>query len=154
MLEVAPVDLATLTAEIVSAYVSYNVVQPGELTGLISAVYAALSAAPKLSQTAITGDLPLPAVPIENSITPDAIICLEDGKSFKSMRRHLQVSYNLTPADYRKRWGLPADYPMVAPNYSATRSVLAKNVGLGQRDKAPVRVPAKRGRPKKVRAGA
>ncbi len=124
------VDFIELAADIVSAYVSNNTVAAGELPNLIGQVYSALQ---HTAGAAAPAAEPLnPAVPIRKSVTPDHIICLEDGKRFKSLRRHLRTHYNLTPDEYRAKWGLPADYPMVAPNYAASRSELAKKMGLGQ----------------------
>ena len=94
-------------------------------------------------------------MPIKKSVTPDAIICLEDGKAFKSLKRHLITKYGVTPAEYRAKWGLPKDYPMVAPNYAASRSALARSMGLGRKAAPPVEVPApkaRRGRPRKAKA--
>ena len=123
------VDLLDLTSEIVSAYVSNNKVEVEKLSEVIGNVYASLSS--------IAGEdgaeFIEPAVPIKKSVTPDYIICLEDGKKFKMLRRHLQNVYGLTPEEYRERWGLPADYPMVAPNYAEKRSGLAKQIGLGKK---------------------
>jgi predicted transcriptional regulator len=120
-----------LTAEIVSAYVSNNTVPASEIPSLINQVHAALSRVSGKS-----GDVqaePLkPAVSVKKSITPEHIVCLEDGKKFKSLKRHLRTQYNMTPEQYRDKWGLGADYPMVAPNYAAARSQLAKQMGLGQ----------------------
>lgn len=120
-----------LTAEIVSAYVSNNTVPPGDIAALINQVHAALS---RVSGAA--GDVAIeplkPAVSVKKSITPEHIVCLEDGKKFKSLKRHLRTQYNMTPEQYRDKWGLPVDYPMVAPNYAAARSQLAKQMGLGQ----------------------
>jgi len=120
-----------LTAEIVSAYVSNNTVQAGDLPSLINQVHAALARVSGKS-----GDAPAeplkPAVSVKKSITPEHIVCLEDGKKFKSLKRHLRTQYNMTPEQYREKWGLSADYPMVAPNYAAARSQLAKQMGLGQ----------------------
>jgi predicted transcriptional regulator len=120
-----------LTAEIVSAYVSNNTVPAGEIPALINQVHAALS---KVSGKTIDGSAePLkPAVSVKKSITPEYIVCLEDGKKFKSLKRHLRTQYNMTPEQYREKWGLSTDYPMVAPNYAAARSQLAKQMGLGQ----------------------
>jgi predicted transcriptional regulator len=120
-----------LTADIVSAYVSNNSVSAAEIPGLISQVHSALlRVSTGLSETPAE---PLkPVVPVKKSITPDYIICLEDGKKFKSLKRHLRTQYNVTPEQYRDKWGLPPDYPMVAPNYAAARSQLAKQMGLGQ----------------------
>ena len=120
-----------LTAEIVSAYVSNNTVPAGEIPSLINQVHAALARVSGKS-----GDAPAeplkPAVSVKKSITPEFIICLEDGKKFKSLKRHLRTQYNMTPEQYRDKWDLNADYPMVAPNYAAARSQLAKQMGLGQ----------------------
>ena len=120
-----------LTAEIVSAYVSNNSVAASDIPGLINQVHAALSRV-----SGAPGDVPAeplkPAVSVKKSITPEHIVCLEDGKKFKSLKRHLRTQYNMTPEQYREKWGLGADYPMVAPNYAAARSQLAKQMGLGQ----------------------
>jgi len=120
-----------LTAEIVSAYVSNNTVSAGDIPALINQVHAALSrVSGKLGDAAAE---PLkPAVSLKKSVTPEYIVCLEDGKKFKSLKRHLRTQYNMTPEQYREKWGLGADYPMVAPNYAAARSQLAKQMGLGQ----------------------
>ncbi len=125
-------DLTELVADVVAAYVSGNKIERGDLPGLIHSVHQAFNslangAAPAPEPTPLT-----PAVPIKKSITPEYLICLEDGKKFKSLKRHLRSRYNLTPDEYRARWGLPADYPMVAPNYAQARSRLAKQMGLGQ----------------------
>ncbi|MDX8502289.1 MucR family transcriptional regulator [Mesorhizobium sp. VK4C] len=135
--------LIELTADVVSAYVSNNPVPVSDLPGLIDQVHAALKGT-------IGGPVPKPedlkpAVPIKKSVTPDYIISLEDGKKFK--KRHLSTHYGLTPDEYRAKWGLPADYPMVAPNYAAARSALAKTLGLGRKpDQAEQAAPAKRAR--------
>lgn len=124
-------NLIDMTADIVSAYVGHNTVAPEELSGLINRVFSALSDA----ASGVTGSPRLkdePAVPVRRSITPDYLICLEDGKKFKSLKRHLRSHYNLSPEEYREKWGLPRDYPMVAPNYAQARSRLAKKMGLGQ----------------------
>ncbi len=120
-----------LTAEIVSAYVSNNTVPAGEISSLINQVHAALSRVSGKPGEAPAEPLK-PAVTVKKSITPEYIICLEDGKKFKSLKRHLRTQYNMTPEQYREKWGLGADYPMVAPNYAAARSQLAKQMGLGQ----------------------
>ncbi|NKJ40329.1 MucR family transcriptional regulator [Rhizobium sp. SG570] len=130
-------SMQTLTAKIVCAYVTKNFIRPEVLPRFISSVYQAIDIARKKSisgngSTDVRGAL-RPAVPITLSITPDAIFCLEDGKKFKSMRRHLTVCYNMTPDEYRKKWGLPPDYPMVASDYSERRSKLAKKARLGRR---------------------
>ena len=134
------VDLA---ADIVSAYVAKNAVQVADLPSLIASVHSALKQAAKGG-----GEQPQeklePAVSIKKSVTPDYIICLDDGKHFKSLRRHLRTAYNLTPDQYRAKWNLPSDYPMVAPNYAKARSELAKTMGLGQKS------PAARKRSKKA----
>ena len=122
-----------MAADIVAAYVGNNTVSQGDLPRLIAGVYQALQSAtgsPAPKEAAV--DLK-PAAPVRKSITPDYLICLEDGKKFKSLKRHLRSHYNLSPEQYREKWGLPADYPMVAPNYAAARSKLAKNMGLGRR---------------------
>jgi len=120
-----------LTANIVSAYVSNNTVSSAEIPGLIGQVYSALV---RISNgtAAAPSEKPKPAVPVKRSITPEYIVCLEDGKKFKSLKRHLRSQYDMTPESYREKWGLPHDYPMVAPNYAAARSQLAKQMGLGQ----------------------
>jgi predicted transcriptional regulator len=120
-----------LTAEIVSAYVSNNPVPAADMPALISQVHTALIRISAGHSDAQPEPLK-PAVAVKKSITPDYIVCLEDGKKFKSLKRHLRTQYNMTPEQYREKWGLPADYPMVAPNYAAARSQLAKQMGLGQ----------------------
>jgi len=128
-------ELVELTVDIVSAYVSNNAVVAADLPSLIDETFSALrEAAAKASQP--TKDVLDPAVPIKKSVTPDYIICLEDGKQFKSLKRHLRNSFNLSPDEYRAKWGLPYDYPMVAPNYAAARSALAKKMGLGRKRKS------------------
>ena len=124
-------DLIDLAAEIVSAYVSNNSVPAQDLPNLISDVHRALSG----TREGVLAPEPEPLKPAVNpkkSVFPDYIICLEDGKQFKSLKRHLRTHYDLSPEEYREKWGLPADYPMVAPNYAAARSALAKKMGLGQ----------------------
>jgi len=120
-----------LTAEIVSAYVSNNTVPAAEIPSLIAQVHTALSRVSGKSGEAPAEPLK-PAISVKKSITPEYIVCLEDGKKFKSLKRHLRTQYNMTPEQYREKWGLGADYPMVAPNYAAARSPLAKQMGLGQ----------------------
>ncbi len=127
-------ELVELTTNIVSAYVSNNTVVSAELPNLINEVHGALVRA-AVSQGAAPVEEQKPAVPVKKSVTPDYIVCLEDGKKFKSLKRHLRAHYNMTPEEYREKWGLPHDYPMVAPNYAAARSALAKEMGLGQRRK-------------------
>lgn len=125
-------DLVELSAEIVSAYVSHNNLNPDHLPRLIAEVHNALRSL-QSNEVAEPVEELKPAVSVKKSIAPDYIICLEDGKKFKSLKRHLRTHYNLSPEEYREKWGLPADYPMVAPNYSATRSRLAKDNGLGRK---------------------
>lgn len=124
-------EVIGMTAEIVSAYVGNNTVSAADLPGLIQSVHKAL--------TGISGEPEVveatprePAVPVRRSITPDYLVCLEDGRKFKSLKRHLRTKYNMSPEEYRTKWGLPKDYPMVAPNYAKARSDLAKQMGLGQ----------------------
>jgi len=126
-------DFIDLTADIVSAYVGNNAVAASELPGLIASVHSALTSTVEGHQEPKVEEL-VPAVPIKKSVTGDYIICLEDGKKFKSLKRHLRSHYDLSPEDYRAKWNLPLDYPMVAPNYAAARSVLAKKMGLGQKN--------------------
>jgi predicted transcriptional regulator len=121
-----------LTANIVSAYVSNNAVASGDIPALISQVYAALMRVSNGNAVATPVEPLKPAVPVKRSITNEYIVCLEDGKKFKSLKRHLRTQYDMTPDQYRAKWSLPADYPMVAPNYAAARSQLAKQMGLGQ----------------------
>jgi len=121
-----------LTANIVSAYVSNNTVSSAEIPALISQIYSALLRVSNGTHVATPAEPLKPAVPIKRSITPEYLVCLEDGKKFKSLKRHLRTQYNMTPDQYRAKWNLPADYPMVAPNYAAARSQLAKQMGLGQ----------------------
>ncbi len=127
---VRPEEILELTSEIVSAHVSNNVVALNDLPALIEQVFKTLSAVGSGKSEAVA-DRPAPAVSIRKSITPDFVICLEDGKKLKMLKRHLKTAYNMTPDEYRERWGLPADYPMVAPNYAKQRSKLAKAIGLG-----------------------
>ncbi len=121
-------EVLELTTEIVSAHVGNNTVAISDLPNLIQEVYKALSS---IGSEQAMPERPRPAVPIKKSIFPDYIICLEDGKKLKMLKRHLKTSYNMSPEDYRERWGLGADYPMVAPNYAKHRSNLAKKIGLG-----------------------
>jgi predicted transcriptional regulator len=127
-------NLLELTANIAAAYVGNNPVAQADLPKLIANIYRSLASAPQGGQDNKTADGSelKPAVAIRKSITPDYIICLEDGKKFKSLKRHLRTHYDLSPEQYREKWGLPVDYPMVAPNYAEARSSLAKKIGLGQ----------------------
>jgi predicted transcriptional regulator len=120
-----------LTANIVSAYLSNNPTPASEIANLISQVHSALLRVSSGRNEAPT-EPAKPAVSLKKSINPDYLVCLEDGKRFKSLKRHLRTQYNMTPEQYRDKWGLPADYPMVAPNYAVARSQLAKKMGLGQ----------------------
>lgn len=123
--------LITLTSDIVAAHVSNNDVAVGDLPGLITNVYAALANLGE--QAEVEEPKPQPAVAIRNSVKPDYIVCLEDGKKLKMLKRYLRTNYNMSPEEYRARWGLPADYPMVAPNYAEKRRDLAKKIGLGRK---------------------
>jgi predicted transcriptional regulator len=124
-----------LTADIVSAYVANNSISSGDIPSLISEIHAALLKVSSGQEVVVASEPAKPAVPVKKSITNDYIICLEDGKKFKSLKRHLRTAYNMSPEQYREKWGLPADYPMVAPNYAEARSQLAKQMGLGQKRK-------------------
>jgi predicted transcriptional regulator len=153
----SPDVVLRLTAEIVAAHVEHNVVAAEALPGLIEKVYQALLG---VGQAPAEEEKPIPAVPVRQSVNPDFIVCLEDGKKLKTLRRHLMTAYNLTPGQYRTRWGLPADYPMVAPNYAQLRSSLAKKIGLGRqlaetpaREKAPGRPEGQRRAQKPGRRG-
>jgi predicted transcriptional regulator len=144
--------LVELVAGIVSAFVSHNSVPTSDLPALIASTHSALTGLDKHVAPAVEEKL-VPAVPIKKSITPDFLICLEDGKKFKSLKRHLNTQYGMSPDQYRAKWGLPGDYPMVAPAYAEARSSLAKKMGLGQqrRKTAPASAAApKRGRGKSV----
>jgi len=161
-MESSELDLTSLTADIVSAYVANNALSGDKIPDLISSIHGALSRASLRAVEPEKVELK-PAVAIKKSVTPDYIICLEDGQKFKSLKRHLQSHYDLSPEAYREKWALPYDYPMVAPSYAAARSDLAKDMGLGRRGTAvagtqteapasvkPVEKPAK-GRGKQTR---
>lgn len=124
-------NLRQLTAQIVTAYVSSHDVPAEALPDVVRSVHAALAGAGAPAET--VPEKPVPAVPPRKSVFPDYIVCLEDGKKLKLLRRHLKTAYNMTPQEYRERWGLPAEYPMVAPNYASHRSSLARRIGLGRR---------------------
>ena len=129
--KVAEEELLRMTADVVAAYVSNNSLPTTQLAEIINAVYNSLKSLE--GQTAELQPEPLkPAVPIRKSVTPDFLICLEDGKKLKMLKRHLRSTYNMTPDEYRAKWGLPTDYPMVAPNYAEQRSEFAKKIGLGR----------------------
>jgi predicted transcriptional regulator len=146
-----------LTVSIVSAYVAKNSVPMTKLADLVASVHDSLGkldGSPEPEEVAL-----VPAVPVKKSITPEFIISLEDGRKFKSLKRHLSSQYGMTPEQYRAKWNLPADYPMVAPNYAATRSALAKTMGLGRKGEAEAAAPpppdkpkGRRGRPRKTPA--
>lgn len=125
-------ELLELTTEIVVAHVAGNTLPVGDLPNLIEDIYKTLSA---LGETPEVPEALKPAVPVKRSIFPDYIVCLENGKKLKMLKRHLKTAYNMTPEDYREKWGLPADYPMVAPNYAKHRSHLAKEIGLGTKSR-------------------
>jgi predicted transcriptional regulator len=140
--------LVMLTADVVGSYVSNNSVAAADLPALIQSIYSTLSSV-GAAPVAPVEELK-PAVSVKKSVTPDYIVCLEDGKQFKSLKRHLRTAYDMTPEEYRTKWGLPNDYPMVAPSYAQARSALAKKMGLGQQRSAAKKTeapaPAKRGR--------
>jgi predicted transcriptional regulator len=127
-------ELLGLSTMVVAAYVRHNQVPQSDLVGLIERTHAALHGLGNEPQAAVASiEKPVPAVPIKKSVTPDAIYSLEDGKPFKSLKRHLRTAYDMSPDEYRAKWGLPADYPMVAPNYAEQRSQMAKSLGLGRK---------------------
>lgn len=124
-------ELLALTTEIVSAHLSNNTLASQEIPALIEKVYKTLAGVNGEVTPVSSTERPQPAVPIRKSVMPDYLVCLEDGKKLKMLKRHLMTAYKMTPEQYRDRWGLPADYPMVAPNYARQRSKLAKDIGLG-----------------------
>lgn len=130
-------DLSPLVAEVVAAYLSKNTIEPTELPHLIRQVHESFAALKAQNPNASIMSLarPEPAVEIKKSVTPDYLVCLEDGKKLKMLKRHLKTAYKMTPEQYRERWGLEPNYPMVAPNYAKTRSRLAKDIGLGTRSR-------------------
>ena len=146
---VQPTAVLQLTAQIVSAHVAHNKVGAEELPGLIQLVYRSLTSAGEIEAKP---EVQAPAVPVKKSVLPDYIVCLEDGKKLKMLKRHLKTSYNMTPDEYRTKWGLAREYPMVAPSYAAKRSSLAKSIGLGRKPLAEslehlvTKVPARRAR--------
>jgi predicted transcriptional regulator len=126
-------DVLRMAVDVVAAYVSNNQISSGQISEIINSVYNSLiglDGAPSETDS----ELQKPAIAIRKSVTPDFIICLEDGKKLKMLKRHLRTTYNLTPEEYRTKWGLPPDYPMVAPNYAKQRSQFAKDIGLGRKD--------------------
>jgi predicted transcriptional regulator len=139
-------ELLQHTTRIVAAHVANNPIAAAELPSVIATVHQALAALGPEEAAA----KPKPAVPIKQSVKPEYIVCLDDGKKLKMLKRHLKTAYNMTPDDYRKRWGLPSDYPMVAPNYAATRSKLAKKIGLGRKPGTKVNAQRKTKNPTKA----
>lgn len=133
--KISPNELLSMTTEIVSAHLSNNTVSVGDIPQLIKLVYSSL-ATQGVEEQKEAPEKPVPAVPIKKSVMPEYIICLEDGKKLKMLKRHLKTRYNMTPDEYRKRWGLSDDYPMVAPAYAEQRSSLAKKIGLGTKPRA------------------
>ncbi len=125
-------EILRMTAQIVSAYVSQNALSGTQIPEVIKTVFATLNTQ-KSAEAGGAQETAKPAVSVRKSVTPDYIVCLEDGKKLKMLKRHLRTTYNLTPEEYRAKWGLPADYPMVAPNYAAQRSAFAKKIGLGRK---------------------
>lgn len=156
MIEDNQTNLIEMTADIVSAYVSKNNIAADSVAGLIASVHASLNNISEPVEEVIEEPRRDPAVPIRKSITPDFLICLEDGRKFKSLKRHLRTKYDMSPEDYRAKWNLPKDYPMVAPNYAAARSQLAKNMGLGLGGRQPPKAAAAKpiGRPRKAAPAA
>ncbi len=135
---IADGDMLRMTTNVVSAYVGNNEVQPQQLAEVIKSVYGSLAGVGKAEPVAPAGPAK-PAVPIKRSITPEYIVCLEDGRRLKMLKRHLRTAFGMSVDQYRHKWGLPADYPMVAPNYAKQRSVFAKRIGLGRRGLGPVK---------------
>ena len=132
-------ELIGMTADIVSAYVGNNSVSTTELPNLITSIHRALAGVNGAVEAPVETAPKEPAVPVKKSVAPDYLICLEDGRKFKSLKRHLLTKYNMSPEEYRAKWGLQKDYPMVAPNYAKARSDLAKQMGLGQGGRKPAR---------------
>ncbi len=130
--KVEKMELLALTTDIVTSHLSRNAVEASEISSLIRDVYSTLA---NVGTSEPVNDRPQPAISVRKSIQPDYIICLEDGKKLKMLKRHLKTAYNMSPEEYRQRWGLPSDYPMVAPNYANQRRNLAKKIGLGTRRK-------------------
>lgn len=128
--DVSKTELIEMTTKLVSSFVSNNPISPGDLPGLMASVHSTIL---QLDSPATQLDRPAPAVPIDKSVTKNHIICLEDGKKLKMLKRYIRTRFNLNPDEYRARWGLPADYPMVAPEYAKRRSKFAKEIGLGRK---------------------
>ena len=129
-------ELLELTTEIVAAHAGNNTVSPDELSRMINDVYNTLAT---VGHSAAPSEKAKPAVPVKKSVFPDYLVCLEDGRKLKMLKRHLNTAYGMSPEDYRIKWGLPADYPMVAPNYAKKRSTLAKKIGLGTKPRRPAK---------------
>jgi predicted transcriptional regulator len=145
--------ITELTAAVVVSFVANHQISKPDLISLIDQVYTTFSRIVTGTEESPVAAKPVPAVSPRKSITPDHLVCLEDGKSFKSLKRHLRVDHDMSPEEYREKWGLPPDYPMVSPNYAATRSEVARKMGLGQRSRPPEPVaPQRRGRPAKPAA--
>ncbi len=138
-------DILRMAVDVVAAYVSKNALPAGQIPEIIQTVFNSLSSLESSAQE-VKSEAPRPAVPVRKSVTPDHIVCLEDGKKLKMLKRHLRTTYNMTPDEYRAKWGLPADYPMVAPNYAAQRSDFAKKIGLGRKPSEPARSRKGRGK--------
>ena len=136
-----PPELLDLTTAIVVAYAGSHTLPASELPGLIGSVFGALCNLGTVDEPAPPAEALVPAVPVKKSVMPDHIVCLEDGKKMKLLKRHLATHYNMTPAEYRRRWGLPNDYPMAAPSYTAMRSEVAKRLGLGRKPAAATPAP-------------
>ncbi len=132
--KVGDAEVLRMTAAVVSAYVRNNPLPSGEMTALIGAIHRTFA---EINRAAVEPQAPTPAVPVNKSIQPDYLICLEDGRKLKMLKRHLRTTYDMTPEDYRAKWGLPVDYPMVAPNYAKQRSAFAKEIGLGRKSRRP-----------------
>jgi len=138
-------DLLRMVTDVVAAYVAKNAVPAAQLSDLINTVYGSLSSL-EGGQPEAKSEALKPAIAVRKSVTPDYVICLEDGKKLKMLKRHLRTTYNMTPDEYRAKWGLPPDYPMVAPNYAAQRSDFAKKIGLGRKAAEVVEKPTRRPR--------
>ena len=145
-------ELLSLTTEIVSSFAGNNAVGMADLPALISSVFLALRSSGE-EQAAPVAEAPVPAVPIKKSVQPGFIVCLEDGRKLKMLKRHLATRYNMTPDQYRQRWGLGKDYPMVAPAYAAQRSELAKQIGLGRKAAPAVAAEPAKAKPMRRAAG-
>ena len=148
---ISPEELLRMTTEVAAAYFSNNTLPSLQLPEVIKTIHDSLTAL-RSGDGATPAEPPTPAVPIKKSVTPDYIVCLEDGRKLKMLKRHLRTAFNMTPEDYRRRWGLAADYPMVAPTYAAKRSALAKKIGLGRTDASEGRPAAASRRSARVAA--